>query len=154
VATYLFDSSAIVKRYINEIGSGWVIGLTDPTTGNHIHVARVTGVEVISAITRQGRSGSLSPAGVATALTDFRYDFTNQYEMVEITPRLLTSAMNLAEAHALRGYDAVQLAAAVHLNARRLARRKSPLTFVSADADLNAAALAEGLAVDDPNNYP
>jgi len=28
------------------------------------------------------------------------------------------------------------------------------LTLISADAALNTAATAEGLAVDDPNNYP
>ena len=31
---------------------------------------------------------------------------------------------------------------------------KHPLTLVSADNDLNAAAMTEGLAVDNPNNHP
>jgi uncharacterized protein len=30
----------------------------------------------------------------------------------------------------------------------------SPLTLVSADKDLNAAATAKGMAVDDPNTHP
>jgi hypothetical protein len=62
--------------------------------------------------------------------------------------------MALARTHALRGYDAVQLAAALHVDRQRRVRRRSALTVISADADLNAAALAEGLAADDPNNHP
>ncbi len=43
----------------------------------------------------------------------------------------------------------MQLAAALDTRARL-----SALTLLSADADLNAAAQAEGLAVDDPNRHP
>ena len=31
------DSSCLVKRYANEIGSGWVLGITDPVAGNEIY---------------------------------------------------------------------------------------------------------------------
>jgi len=70
--------------------------------------------------------------------------------VVAITPRLIARAMDLAEVHALRGYDAMQLAAALQANVRR----RTPITFVSADVALNAAATAEGLPVDDPNAHP
>ena len=30
MAAFIFDASGIVKRYLSEIGSGWVQGLTDP----------------------------------------------------------------------------------------------------------------------------
>jgi hypothetical protein len=49
----------------------------------------------------------------------------------------------------LKAYDAVQLTAGLSLNAR-LSRHNTPLTFVSGDAILVAAAEAEGLAVDNP----
>jgi hypothetical protein len=58
--------------------------------------------------------------------------------------------MDLADAYASRWYDAVQLAAALQANLRR----RTPITFVSADSALNAAAMAEGLPVDDPNAHP
>lgn len=151
---YFFDSSGIVKRYVSERGTTWVIGVTAPATGNRIYVARITGVEVVSAITRRSRSRSLSASDAQTAISQFRFDFQNQYRIVEITPSLITRAMSLAETHALRGYDAVQLAAALEVNTRRLALRMPPLTFISADAALNAAATAEGLTVDDPNLHP
>ena len=62
-------------------------------------------------------------------------------------------AMSLAEAHRLRGYDAVQLAAALQVLVACSALG-APLTFVSADANLNAAAAAEGLTVDNPVLHP
>jgi uncharacterized protein len=73
---------------------------------------------------------------------------------VEITAPLLTDAMRLVEAHGLRAYDAVQLAAAVELNGRWLAAGMGSITLVSADQQLNNAAVAEGLLVEDPNLHP
>jgi predicted nucleic acid-binding protein len=73
---------------------------------------------------------------------------------VEINPPLILRATTLAESYALRGYDAVQLAAALTIHDERVAAGLPTLTLVSADNDLNAAATAEGLAVDNPNNHP
>jgi predicted nucleic acid-binding protein len=154
VDIYCFDSSAICKRYVAEIGSGWVNGIVKTAKGRRIYLARITGVEVISALARRGRSGSLSPAPLSAALAQFRLEFGKDYRMIEITPILVAEAMALAEQHALRGYDAVQLAVALHLSARRLAAQKSLPVFVSADSTLNAAARADGLRVDDPNLHP
>jgi predicted nucleic acid-binding protein len=127
--------------------------VTNPATGNRIYVARITGVEVVSAIVRQARSGNLSTTDASATIAQFRYDFANEYRVVEITPLLITRAMVLAETYALRGYDAVQLSAALEVNAYCLALGIPPLTLVSADATLNAAAIAEGLAVDNPNTH-
>jgi predicted nucleic acid-binding protein len=74
--------------------------------------------------------------------------------MIEVTPTLLLAARMLAERHGLRAYDAVQLAAAVGLNARWVAAGTGIITLVSADLELNAAAIAEGLTVEDPNRHP
>ena len=62
--------------------------------------------------------------------------------------------MDLAQAYGLRGYDAVQLAASLDVNAERRGYGLPPLTLVSADADLNQAATAEGLAIENPNDHP
>jgi predicted nucleic acid-binding protein len=153
VAIHFFDSSAIVKRYVSETGTAWVLSLVDPTVGNHSYLARITGVEVVSAVARQRRDGNLSAAGAATVLAQFRHDFSTEYRVVEITPTLILTAMTLAETHALRSYDAVQLAAAVEVN-NLCFTLGVVLTLISGDAALNAAAMAEGLAVEDPNSHP
>jgi predicted nucleic acid-binding protein len=122
--------------------------------GNKIYLARVTLVELISAITRKARGSGLSASGASKAIGDFRDDFGNEYSVIELTPSLIEQATDLAEAHALRAYDAVQLAAALEINGNVKFAGAPPITLVSADGALNTAALAEGLAVDDPNTHP
>jgi predicted nucleic acid-binding protein len=154
MAGFFCDSSAIVKRYVNETGSNFVDGLTDLKSGNVILLARITRVEVTSAIARRLKNASLTTAAAQNALAAFQHDLTNNYFTVEITPVLLSSAMSLATKHALRGYDAVQLAAALETNDERITNTLTPLTLLSADTELNAAAQAEGLNIENPNNYP
>jgi uncharacterized protein len=71
-----------------------------------------------------------------------------------LTPALFNNTMLTACKHRLRAYDAVQLA--VVLEVQRLHRDAGlgPVTLISADQDLNTAATAEGMSVDDPNQHP
>lgn len=146
------DTSATVKRYVAKKGSSWLLGIVDPTVGNRIYTARITAVETVSAFSRRGRGGSLTPTALANAITEFRHDLATQYEVIEITAAVISQAMNLAEKYALRGYDAVQLATALEVNYFSAAARTN-LTVISADVELNSAAIAEGLTVEDPNNH-
>ncbi len=77
----------------------------------------------------------------------------NLFRVVEITGGTFTEAKVLAQRHFLRGYDAVQLAAALEANIERTTAGLLPLTLVAADGALLAAATAEGLSTDDPNNH-
>lgn len=153
MAAYFVDSSALGKRYVAESGSTWLRRLLDPAFGGTVYIARTTSVEVIAAITRRERGGSLTAADAATARSQFRTDLANEYQVVELTESVANQAMLMAEKHGLRGYDAVQLAAALELNARRTTAGLAALTLVSADKELNAAAVTEGLIVDDPNMH-
>jgi uncharacterized protein len=128
-----------------------VFSLVRPSAGNRLYVARITGVEVISALTRRERAGLLNSRSVAKALARFEREFTNRYVAVEVSPKLVVAAMRLARTHALRSYDAVQLAAALEVNHARAGA--SALTLISADDALNSAAVAEGLDVDNPNHH-
>ena len=96
----------------------------------------------------------MTAARVNSIRTRFRSHLAGRYTIVEITPGLLNAAMRLADSHGLRAYDAVQLAVAVELNTRWQSAGLNGITLVSADAELNAAALAEGLLVEDPNTHP
>lgn len=153
MAAYFFDTSALVKRYATETGTAWVTSLIDPVAGNRIYVARITGVETVSALMRKQRGNHITAAEAATALAALRSELGVILRIVEVTPATLNEAMLLAEKHALRGYDAVQLASTIEANNRRTTLSLSPLTLVSADADLNAAGAAEGLSTDDPNSH-
>lgn len=150
---YFFDTSALVKRYVTEHGSAWVSKLVDPAEGHSIFIARITYVEVVSAIARRNRAGHLSVADMNASLNGFRHELSAVYSPVEISQGLITRAMSLAEKHALRGYDAVQLAAGLEVYDELHSAGLSLPTLVSADTALNDAATIEGLNVDDPNNH-
>jgi len=62
--------------------------------------------------------------------------------------------MLTARKHRLRAYDAVQLTAALEVDRRNQDAGCGPVTLVSAYQDLNAAAAAEGLAVENANLHP
>jgi predicted nucleic acid-binding protein len=154
MAAYFIDSSALVKRFAVEVGTPWVINLFRPALANRIYVARITSVEVVSALTRRLRAGSLTPGDYVKALARFRRALSGRVNITEITASLIQRAEKLAEKHALRGYDAVQLAAALTVNDVRTAAGAIPVTLISADDPLNAAAAIEGLLVENPNLHP
>jgi len=149
VAAYFLDTSTVVKRYVQETGTAWVQALAAPTVRHSLFVVRITLAETVAAITRRERGGSITPQDAATAVADFQLDFALQYRVVEVSAGLVAQAATLARRHGLRGYDAVQLAAVLEIHAT-----DPSVTLLSADAELNTAALAEGLSVDDPNSHP
>lgn len=148
------DSSAVIKRYVRETGSQWVKSLFTALPANQVFVAGVTSVEVVSAITRRGRGDARSQRIAASTCALFLKDYAADYEIVEVSEFLLAQAVQLAQSYGLRGYDAVQLAAGREVNQFCLAAGLQPIIFVSADRDLNAAASAEGMTVEDPNAHP
>jgi hypothetical protein len=48
----------------------------------------------------------------------------------------------------------MQLAAGLEVSVRYLAAGLPAIIFISADTELNAAAMAEGLTIEDPTTYP
>jgi predicted nucleic acid-binding protein len=154
MGAYFIDSSALVKRYVREVGTDWVRRLTHRKPRNAIYVARITAVEVTSAIARRRKGAVLTPTRAASMLYRFRSHLTARYSIIEITPALLTAATKLANSHALRACDAVQLAVAIEVDRIYQSRGSGPVTLVSADQALNAAAAAEGMLVEDPKDHP
>ena len=145
VAAAFFDSSALVKRYVQEDGTGWVRRLTRRSPSTVIYIARITAVEVTSAVARRRKGRTLTSRKASSILHRFRQHLAGRYTVVEITPALFDDAMRLANAHALCAYDAVQLAAALEINRKEQDAGFAPVTLISADQALNDDAQAEGL---------
>jgi len=154
VSIYFLDSSALVKRYVTEIGSTWIRALTAPDARNPLIIARITWVEVLSALARRQREGSLTSDDVAQAIQAFRYDMNTQYRVSELDPSLAEAAGELVTQHPLRAYDAVQLASALRVQSDLVRTETPALTFLTADDRLVAVAQAEGLLTDNPNHHP
>lgn len=147
-----FDSSALVKRYFVETGSAWVQALCADATQT-IVLAEIGLVEITAAMAGKLRGGYISASQFRALRGDIDADITHDYALVSINRSIVNDAMELTVRHRLRGYDAVHLACALYLQRSLTAHRLMPLVFISADKDLLQAALAEGLAVADPNQH-
>ncbi len=151
---YFFESSAFVKRFAPERGSKFVLSLLRPAGRNRFYAARITEVEVCAALIRRQRGKTISADQATKALRRLRRDFPRRFTHIAINEDVIIEALRLAETYGLRGYDAVQLSAALRANSERLGRGLVPLILVSADTELNNGAQAEGLTTENPNNYP
>jgi predicted nucleic acid-binding protein len=148
MSTYYLDASAVVKRYVSEMGSAWVQALCN-NKENTVIMA-----EVASAFARAARGGRISAEERLSYLDLFIGDCAERYRLVATERTIVNSAVDLTQRHCLRGYDAVHLATALAINTELLRKQLPPLTFVAADDDLLKAAEAEGLPTENPNLHP
>ncbi len=154
MSIYYLDASALVKRYVNEVGSGWVRALTAVVRLPVLFTSRMTLTEVISAFARRLREGSLTADEFATARDAFRGDCLNGYQIMPPTVTVVDLACVLLERHPLRAYDATHLATALTAQQFLATGGYPALVFLSADDRLIRAASAEGLVTDNPNQHP
>ncbi len=153
---FFLDSSAVVKLYVNEIGSGWLRGLVDPPTGRQVILAEITLAEVSAALARRARMpiGGITVQERDQCLYDFLHDCDTRFSLVAVDRFGVNHAVVLAQVHRLRGYDAVQLATALTASSLLVQAGFAQPAFVAADDDLLAAAGAEGLLTENPNHHP
>lgn len=154
MTAYFVDSSALVKRYVPETGSAWIRALSAQETGNELFIARITWVEVLSAIARREREGSLTPTDRTLIIQRFRSELNNQYQVIELDSTLAETAGQLVGQYPLRAYDAVQLASVLLLQPAFATTQSTSLIFLTADDRLSAVAIALGLLTDNPNHHP
>jgi len=149
-----FDTSALLKRYVSEIGSSWIVGLCHTSTDNIISTVIITKTEAAAALAAKLRNGGISATDYQIAEHSMFNDFTHSYRWIAVDLPLVDLASDLTKRQKLRGYDAIQLAAALTLNELLIEQEVSPLLFISADNDLLQAAANEGLTTDNPNLHP
>lgn len=104
------DASAAVKRYVAEPDSAGVVALIDEAVV--VATSMVTRAEVAAAFARAVRLGVLDEAGGRGAQRQFTREWPD-FVRIPVTDALVARADALAWDHALRGYDAVQLASAL-----------------------------------------
>ncbi len=150
MTVYFFDSSALTKRYMLETGTNWVRQVVLPSAGNTILIARITPVEVTSAIARHKRDQNVSGRTARAMRLFLDRHAAREYQIVQITDAILQRAQDLLDTHPLRAFDAIQLASAVEVNQRIIAGNQLSLIFVSSDVRLLTAAAAESLSIHQP----
>ena len=104
------DASALVKRYVTERRSKETIELT--TAAEVVATSMVSRAEVGAAFAKAVRSGLLSERQARNAQRTFAGEWQD-LARIPVTEALVARAETLAWDHALRGYDAVQLASAL-----------------------------------------
>lgn len=135
--TYV-DTSALIKLLIEEEGSDEIGLIWD--TSDLVAGAALVVVEARAALAAAERGRRLTRSEHRQAKRGLD-GLVAELNLVAITDELITEAADLAESEALRGYDAVHLAAALTVEASVLA---------SADDALCGAAAGHGLHIANP----
>jgi uncharacterized protein len=139
VWTY-FDTSALVKRYVDEPGRHEVLQLLRQ---NECVTSAVLPVELRSGLRRRVAEGSIDGARLPAILKHVAAD-RPYWTLVEVGTDVLAGAEMLVAAHPIRTLDAIHVASA-QLFAARVSM--AGLIFVSADTRQTEAAVAVGLVV-------
>lgn len=143
---HYFDTSALVKLYIDEPGSGCLDELIDAYQLDRFAALDLARIEFRSALRLRERTGDLDSADVVAALERLDKDWNQLYLVQPCASSVLEEAIVILDRQPLRAYDAVQLAGCVVLG-RSIT---TEIVFVSADAALVRAAHDEGLHTFNP----
>jgi predicted nucleic acid-binding protein len=127
------DSSAIAKATLDEPGGVELRAAMD--TSERVATCRVAYAEVFAALARARREGRLADASYRSVRADFRRQWPTFF-IVDVDQQLVENAAGLLERHALRGFDALHLAAALEF--------EREATFACWDARLWSAAAGLG----------
>ena len=127
-----FDTSVLVKNYIQEPGSARVRKLL----GTYEFVSSaIAPIELHSAVRRRYRQGEITRQHYAAILARVKQD-RDFWQLVEPVPQVLAKAEELVVAYNVRPLDAVHLASAVDIQDAI----GIPLPFITADKRQLAAA--------------
>lgn len=145
--TVFADSSAVVKRYVDEEHSETIERLPMNV------ISAVCRVEVVAALGRKTRIGEITETEAAVLIREFEFDLAGNTEgeirfvSVAVSGKLLGEAARLSIVHGLRSLDSIQLASAL------TARESDPECgdFLCFDKSLNRAAAAYGFSILSPS---
>ncbi len=143
LAAYFFDTSALVKLYVAEVGSELVASLVHATERPDIVISAVAEVEFASGWARKLRAGEMNIRDAEEIWRYFEEDLRARFRVRGVDAAVIASAARLAKIHQLRAYDALQLASCLESSASRTAHGNEPLVFVCSDRKLTQVAQAE-----------
>ncbi|MBW3575966.1 MAG: type II toxin-antitoxin system VapC family toxin [Actinobacteria bacterium] len=132
-----FDTSSIVPLLVDEPATDRCQEHWD--AADRVVTVRLARVEAHAALAQAERSGRMSSRQLGSAVMDLD-ELLGQVDHVEVDDELVRAAAALAEAAGLRAYDAVHLAAALHVADR-------DLVVVAGDRSFLAAATTAGLTI-------
>jgi predicted nucleic acid-binding protein len=148
-----FDSSALIKFYIQEKGSEEVgRNLQEQKEASRpVFTSVLTFAEIHCALARRAKDRSLSLAHFIRARSTFDSDWVSGLSTVDLGPGVLSIIRSTIDQFQLRGADMVHLASAMWLrDAGVVTRGENQIIFISSDKLLAKAAVGCGLKVFNP----
>lgn len=134
------DSSALVKRYVQEPGSSDVNQLIN--SSDVVGTSILTQVEMVAAISKAARMKWIEKISAEVTINDFHTHW-EYFTRLYVTPPLAERSARLAWDLGLRGYDAAHLATALHWQEFL----ESDVVLATYDKELWKAALKSGLKI-------
>ncbi len=135
------DTSALIKLYVEEAHSNAVAKTIADVDA--IATSLLAYPETRATLARAQRDRRLRPSDFRRALAQFQQDWSS-YVVIDTHHSLMLHAGDLAEHHALRGADAIHLAAAIQV-AHDFESSPKPMAFLAFDVPLTRAAAREHL---------
>jgi predicted nucleic acid-binding protein len=148
---FFLDSSALVKRYMPETGTGWLRQLLS-LDEHQFFIAEITPLEMMSAAARHYHDDQISLEALHLFRDHMMYDMQSQYRTLRLSSMVIRRALTLHEQIRLRAYDSVQLASALIID-EQIEKTGRRIQFISADTRLLQAAAQMGLHTDNPNHH-
>jgi predicted nucleic acid-binding protein len=148
---FLFDGSALVKRYFPEPGTPLVAHLFAQAPRTRLLCLMLGAAEAAAALVRKRNQGALAATAFSTATRELRSEIVDAVDFTKLAsdnPTVLAS-IPFSEKHAINATDAVVLQHAIEL-ASQLRAVGDDLVLVVTDRRLLRAAQAEGLLTFDP----
>jgi predicted nucleic acid-binding protein len=153
MGVYYFDTSSLLKRYLDEPGRSKVLEICRPSAGHTLIISRLTTTEIVSALCLRARRTEPS-LRIETWERDehiaaFRRHIGRLFAVVEMTEAICTEAADLCRAYELRAGDSIQLATALAVQRTYQPVGVAP-TFVLNDDRVLDACPNMGLVVERP----
>ncbi|MBN1501048.1 MAG: type II toxin-antitoxin system VapC family toxin [Spirochaetes bacterium] len=136
-----FDTSAIIKRYINENGSQNVDELF--SSADQIFVSAISEIESASTLKRLLVENEISEIDYNFLKKEIQIDFTF-FSIIDFDSQIIEEAIEAIDKYQLKSLDSIQLASAIIC-------RSDIDNFISCDIKLLKAAEIEKFKIINPN---
>lgn len=149
MSNYFLDSNAIVKYYVQEVGTAWIKEIINSHLNQRI-ICVISIAEVASALSQLQRTTRLGKKRIRRVYDKFREDIRSGVFLSHpVNIPTLDLAAELALRYPLKGFDATQVASA--LMASKILG--TSIVFISGDKQALNAAKREGLLCENPFDH-
>jgi predicted nucleic acid-binding protein len=148
------DSSVLVKRYVQELGSKAVTARFDQ--GETIYTSVLSFAEVHAAIGRKYRDKELNAIEKKKLVDEFQADWLFSLSILELTATTMLALPSLCDQYSLKASDAIHLSAAfwlqdaIRVRAKGFESSENKVEFGVSDRQLGEAAIKCGFQIFNP----